>query len=143
MIQDAGYELDAGELERSFGGELIRPHHPGYDAARGVHNAMFDRRPVLIARCHGVADVQAALRFARDHDLPIAVRGGGHAISGHPGCDDGIVIDLGPMKGVRVDASARTAGPGPASPGARSTARPRRSGWRRPAGGSRRRASPA
>jgi FAD/FMN-containing dehydrogenase len=108
MTGKAGYELESGELERNFGGELIRPHHPGYDAARMVHNAMFDRRPVLIARCHGVADVQAALRFAREHDLLIAVRGGGHAISGTSICDDGLVIDLGPMKGIRVDPRART-----------------------------------
>jgi FAD/FMN-containing dehydrogenase len=108
MHETAAYEIQARELEAGFGGELVRPHHAGYDAARSVHNGMFDRRPVLIARCAGTADVQAALRFAREHDLLIAVRGGGHAISGSSVCDDGIVIDVGLMKGIHVDPRART-----------------------------------
>jgi len=109
VTETAAYELDARELEASFRGELIRPHDARYDAVRRVHNAIFDRRPVLIARCTGVADAQAALRFARDHDLLVAVRGGGHAVSGTSVCDDGVVIDLSLVKGVRVDPRARSA----------------------------------
>jgi FAD/FMN-containing dehydrogenase len=70
---------------------------------------MIDRRPALIARCTGVADVVSAVNFARVNDLLIAVRGGGHSVAGNGVCDDGVMLDLSPMKGVRVDPSARTA----------------------------------
>ena len=89
-------------------GEVIEPGDPGYEEARKIWNGWFDKRPALIARCAGVADVIAALDHAREHDLLIAVRGGGHSLPGHSTCDDGIVIDLSPMRGIRVDASART-----------------------------------
>jgi len=96
------------ELEKSFRGELIRPADRGYDVHRKVWNGSIDRRPGLIARCTGVADVLAAVRFARKHELLTAVRGGGHSFPGHSVCDGGIVIDLGPMKGIRVDPEAGT-----------------------------------
>lgn len=88
-------------------GELIRPQDEGYDLARRVWNGMIDRYPALIARCAGVADVIAAVNFARRHRLTLAVRGGGHNVAGHGACDDGLVIDLSPMQTVTVDAAAR------------------------------------
>ncbi|HET8785164.1 MAG TPA: FAD-binding oxidoreductase, partial [Candidatus Limnocylindrales bacterium] len=90
-------------------GELLLPTSPGYDTARRLWNGAIDRRPACIARCAGVADVVAAVRFARDHDLEIAVRGGGHNVAGTAACDDGIVIDLSAMRAVRVDPAGRTA----------------------------------
>lgn len=95
----------AGKLR----GELIRPGDPAYDDARLVWNGMIDRRPALIVRCAGVADVLSAVAFARDSGLPAAVRGGGHSAAGNGVCDDGIVIDLSRMKGIRVDPVACTA----------------------------------
>jgi FAD/FMN-containing dehydrogenase len=97
-----------GEL-RGFRGELVTPADPSYDRHRRVWNGSIDRSPALIARCRGVADVIAAVGYARDSGLPVAVRGGGHSYPGHSVCDDGIVIDLRPMKGIRVDPRARTA----------------------------------
>ena len=88
---------------------VIGPDDPGYDITRKVHNGMIDKRPAVIARCTGVADVMAALQFGIEHDLPIAVRGGGHNVAGKAVCDDGIVIDLSPMKGMRVDPARRLA----------------------------------
>jgi len=108
MTQTAADGIPAHRLEAGFAGELVRPGDAGYDAARSVYNAMFDRRPALVARCAGAGDVKAALRFAREQDLPIAVRGGGHAISGSSVCDGGIVIDVGLMKGIEVDPGSRT-----------------------------------
>ena len=104
-------EAAVGELAANFRGELIRPGDDGrYDAARAVYNAMIDRRPALIARCTGVADVIAAVNFARENELVVAVRGGGHSVPGYGVCEGGIVIDLSPMKGVWiVDPEARTA----------------------------------
>jgi FAD/FMN-containing dehydrogenase len=96
------------ELEASFRGELVRPVDGGYDEHRKVWNGSIDRRPGLIARCTGVADVRHAVRFAQEHELLVAVRGGGHSFPGLSVCDDGMVIDLGPMKGIRVDPEART-----------------------------------
>ena len=96
-------------LETSFRGQLVRPGDAGYDEHRKVWNGSVDRSPALIARCAGVADVVAALRFARAGGLRVAVRGGGHSFPGQSVCDGGVVIDLGPMKGIRVDPQARTA----------------------------------
>ena len=90
-------------------GELITPNHADYDAARAVWNGAVNRRPRLIARCIGAADVVAAVRFARDHDLEIAVRGGGHNVAGTAVCDDGLVIDLSAMRTVTVEPVSRTA----------------------------------
>jgi FAD/FMN-containing dehydrogenase len=97
------------DLEASFRGQLVLPTDPGYEAHRRVWNGSIDRQPALIARCAGVADVVAALRFARRNDLTVAVRGGGHSFPGQSTCDGGIVIDLSPMKGIRVDPEAGTA----------------------------------
>ena len=96
------------ELNASFKGELVRPGDPTYDEHRMVWNGSIDRFPALIARCSGVPDVIAAVRFARSTGLPLAVRGGGHSYPGHSVCDGGLVIDLGPMKGIRVDSEVRT-----------------------------------
>lgn len=90
-------------------GPLLQPVDAGYDAARGVWNAMIDRRPALIARCAGAADVIASVAFAGDHGLPLAVPGGGHNIAGNAVCDDGLVIDLRAMRDVHVDPQARLA----------------------------------
>jgi FAD/FMN-containing dehydrogenase len=95
-------------LQDAIRGELLRPDDPGYEAARKVWNGSIDRFPTLIARCAGVADVIAAVKFARDNGLLVAVRGGGHSFPGLSVCDDGLVIDLSLMKGIRVDPEART-----------------------------------
>jgi FAD/FMN-containing dehydrogenase len=92
-----------------FRGELITAADADYDSVRAVWNGAVDRRPRLIARCRGTADVAAAVRFARHHDLEIAVRGGGHNVAGTAVCDDGIVIDLSAMRAVWVDPVERTA----------------------------------
>ena len=100
---------DFEEFAASFCGELLCPGDEGYDGARRVWNRMIDRRPAAIARCTGVVDVVRAVNFARVNDLVIAIRGGGHSVAGNGVCDDGVMIDLSAMKGVRVDPSARTA----------------------------------
>lgn len=97
------------ELSASFNGELVRPPDPTYEEHRRVWNGSIDRRPALIARCAEVADVIAAVRFATTAGLPVAVRGGGHSFPGHSVCDGGVVVDLAPMKRIRVDPQARTA----------------------------------
>ncbi|MFC6718372.1 FAD-binding oxidoreductase [Natrialbaceae archaeon GCM10025810] len=96
-------------FEAGFHGDLIRPGDPDYDDARAVWNGMIDRRPALIARCRGVADVVGAVNFARENELLVAIRGGGHNVAGTAVCDDGLVIDLSEMRSVRVDPGARTA----------------------------------
>jgi FAD/FMN-containing dehydrogenase len=100
-------DLDIASLRAHFGGELICPHDSAYDAARRVWNGMIDKRPALIARCTGVADVRLGIAFARTHDLRVAIRCGGHNAAGHATCDRGLVLDLRPMKGIRVDAAGR------------------------------------
>lgn len=95
-------------LKTNLRGQLIQPGDGHYEAARKVYNGMIDRCPRLIARCRDVADVITAVRFARDHDLPAAIRGGGHNAAGLGVCDDGLVIDLASMKGIRVNPEART-----------------------------------
>jgi FAD/FMN-containing dehydrogenase len=96
-------------LRPQLAGAVLSPSDPGYDEARRIHNGMIDRRPALVVRCHGSADVQAAVRFAREHGLEIAVRGGGHNVAGNAVCDGGLVIDLSAMRGVHVDPRARRA----------------------------------
>jgi FAD/FMN-containing dehydrogenase len=97
------------ELERAFAGELVGPEDPAFDEQRRVWNGSIDRSPALIARCASAEDIVGALRLARETGLLVAVRGGGHSFPGSSVCDGGIVIDLGAMKGIRVDPDARTA----------------------------------
>ena len=104
----AGVIASLDALAADFIGELITPADGAYDEARRIWNGHIDRRPALIARCRGAADVMAAVRFARERDLTVAVRGGGHAVAGHALCDEGIVIDLSAMTGSRVDPMAGT-----------------------------------
>jgi FAD/FMN-containing dehydrogenase len=96
-------------LRSRIRGTVLTDGEDGYDVARSVWNAMIDRRPGVIVRCAGAADVRAAVDFARDADAVLAVRGGGHNIAGSAVCDGGVMIDLTPMKSVRIDAAARTA----------------------------------
>jgi FAD/FMN-containing dehydrogenase len=100
--------LDPATVE-SFGGELLREGDPGYDESRRVFNAAIDRRPAVIARCSGVADVMAALAVAREQGLDVSVRGGGHSVAGHAVVEGGLMIDTRPMNRVRVDPERRTA----------------------------------
>src|SRR5919112_1362765 len=97
------------DFTASLRGEVLRPTDEGYDETRKIHNGMIDRRPTLIARCAGVADVIAAVRFARDQQLLVSVRGGGHSLPGFSVSDGGLMIDLSRMRGVRVDAARQTA----------------------------------
>jgi FAD/FMN-containing dehydrogenase len=107
-MADAITAADLDALRDSLIGDVVTPTDSSYDDARRIWNGHIDRRPALLARCRGVADVMGAVRFARDHDLLTAVRGGGHAVAGYSVCDGGIVIDLSPMTGSRVDPLART-----------------------------------
>ena len=95
-------------FRESLRGQSFCPGEPGYDAARIVHNAGIDRRPALIARCASASDVMSCVRFAREHDLLVSVRGGGHSIAGKAVADAGLMLDLSGMKGIRVDPAART-----------------------------------
>ena len=110
-IRDRVSLLDQQEVSTfnsSLRGELIKPGDAGYDAARQLYNGMIDRRPGLIARCVDSADVQTAVNFAREHELLLAVRGGGHNGAGLGSCDGGLVIDLSMMKGIHVDRTTST-----------------------------------
>src|ERR687894_2859187 len=100
--------LEITGLRDGFRGELLSPQDSGYEDARKVWNGSIDRFPALIARCAGVVDVIAAVKFAKDNGLLVAVRGGGHSFPGLSVCDGGIVIDLGLMKGIRVVPERRT-----------------------------------
>ena len=102
-------EATIQDLKAGLRGALLRSGDDGYDSARRVWNGMIDRGPALIVRCAGVADVIGAVDYARKHDLLVSVRGGGHNVSGNAVCDDGLMIDLSPMKGIRVDPVGRTA----------------------------------
>src|SRR5437763_12431961 len=98
-------EAAVQEVAAGLRGPLLRPGDAGYDEARRVWNGMIDRRPALIARCAGVADVMQAVRFARTHRLLLSVRGGGHNITGNAVCEAGLIIDLSSMKSIKVDRS--------------------------------------
>ena len=114
----SGVELDSravDELATSFGGDLIHPDDATYDEQRQIWNGSIDRHPALITRCAGVADVISAVRFAREHEQLVAVRSGRHSYPGLGMCDGGMVIDLGQMKGIRVDPK-RARRPGPLRP---------------------------
>ena len=96
-------EADVQAFAAAVRGALVRPGDDGYDAARAVFNGMVDRRPALIVCCAGVADVVRGVEFARTHGLPLSIRGGGHSVAGKAVCDGGLMLDLSPMKGIRVD----------------------------------------
>lgn len=119
--------IDAGQIA----GEVVMPGHHDYDLARRVWNGMIDRRPALIARCTSAADVAAALDFAAQVGLRVAVRGGSHNVAGNATCDDGLVVDLSPMQSVEVDIGARLPGREVESPGVSSTRPPSGTDWPR------------
>ena len=97
------------QLGETFAGTLYRPGDDGYDEIRRVHNGMVDKRPAIIARCQGVADVVASVNVARENGLEISVRGGGHNVAGRAVCEGGIMIDMAGQKGIHVDRRRRTA----------------------------------
>src|SRR6059058_1234483 len=99
-------EATVQDLRSALRGSLVLPDDSAYDEARSVWNGMIDRRPALIARCTGASNVIVAIGFARSEGLDVAVRGGSHNVAGNATCDGGIVIDLSPMKGIRVDPDA-------------------------------------
>src|ERR1051326_3192871 len=99
--------IDSAALDR-FGGEVLKDGDPGYDEARRLFNAMIDRRPRVILRAAGTPDVIAAVALARETGLPFSIKGGGHGVNGHAACDDGIMLDLSPLKKISVDTSAKT-----------------------------------
>jgi FAD/FMN-containing dehydrogenase len=98
---------DVSTLVAQVRGTVIRPQDASYDEARHIWNGMIERRPALIVQCSGAADVMASVNFAREHDVPLSVRGGGHNVTGHAIVDGGVVIDLSRIKGVRVDPDRR------------------------------------
>ena len=97
------------ELKKQVRGEVLLPSHSGYDEARTVYNAMIDRRPGVIVRCSGTADAVACVQFAREHDLPLSIRGGGHNVAGNAVCEGGVMLHMGKLTGVRVDVNQRVA----------------------------------
>ena len=101
-------ETEVEDFRGSLHGESLRPGDEGYDGARRIWNAMIDKRPAMIARCSGTADVINSIKFAKENGLLISVRGGGHNFPGNSVCNDGLMIDLSRMTGVRVDPAART-----------------------------------
>jgi FAD/FMN-containing dehydrogenase len=96
-------------LAADLRGRVVRPVEPDYDTTRAVFNGMIDRRPLAIAVCAGPSDVARGIAFAREHDLVLSVRGGGHSVAGNAMCDGGIMLDLSAMNGTRVDPQHRTA----------------------------------
>lgn len=109
MASVSSASQDISELARIFAGQLLQPSDSGYEEARKVHNGLVDKRPALIARCRGLADIADAIQLSRRQNLEVAVRGGGHNVAGRATIDDGLMIDLAPMKGIHVDPKARTA----------------------------------
>ena len=105
---EPSYKTGIKELRSSMRGQVLSLGDAGYDDARKIWNGMIDRKPALIVRCTGVADIIAALNFAHTHNLLVSVRGGGHNVAGYAVCDDGLMLDLSLLKGIRVDPQART-----------------------------------
>lgn len=115
VTRDGRVELGERVVEgfaKGLSGRVLRRGDAGYDDARAIWNRGIDRRPALIARCADAGDAVAAVRFAREHDLLISVRGGGHNVTGHAVCEGGLMLDLSPMKQARVEGARLTAGPG-------------------------------
>src|ERR1044071_1403964 len=108
MISNTAIDEALTRASSTFSGHLLRPETTGYEEARRVHNGLVDKRPALIARCQGVADVVDAVLLARNLSLKLAVRGGAHNVAGRATVDDGLLIDLSLMKGIHVDPSRRT-----------------------------------
>jgi FAD/FMN-containing dehydrogenase len=96
-------------LKKQLTGELVQPGDAAYDEARSIYNTLIDRRPVVVVRPSGTEDVAAAVRFAREQDLPLSIRGGGHSVSGNAACDNGVMLDMSKMKGIQIDTESRTA----------------------------------
>ena len=111
MITEKGSTIEG--FASGFRGEVVLLGADGYDEVRKVFNGMIDRRPALIARCVDTHDVVRCVRFARQHDMLVSVRGGGHSVAGHGVCDGGMMIDLSLMKDIEVDAENRVAKAGP------------------------------
>jgi hypothetical protein len=132
MLDEATVDEFRGRLR----GPLLTPDDPGYDEARTVRNGLIDRRPALIARCSGTADVVACVNFARERGLLVSVRGGAHNVAGNAVNDGGLVIDLSEMRGVWVDPHARVAHVQGGATWATSTVRRSSSGWPRRVGSS-------
>jgi FAD/FMN-containing dehydrogenase len=114
-IGDASATINADSDERyrravpiELVGDVVWPDDDEYDSSRGVFNAMIDRRPLAVLRCHNSSEVGSGIAFARSHHLPLSVKGGGHNVAGNAVCDDGLVLDLSPMKSVQVDPVRRT-----------------------------------
>src|SRR3954453_5185716 len=107
-LRPAVGEAAVHQLDAVLAGSVVTPEHPDYEEARKVWNGMIDRRPALIAQCKAVADVIQAVDFARANAMTVAGRAGGHPVPGYATCDDGIVIDLSGMKGIRIDPDAKT-----------------------------------
>src|SRR5258706_16329200 len=124
-------------------GPIIRPMDADYDAVRSLYNGMIEKSPVMIARCTDVADIVTAVNFARESDLRVAIRGGGHNGPGLGSVDDGLMIDMSMMKGVRVNPTAHTVRSVPAAPKAMSTTPRISTGWPCRPASSRRPVSPA
>jgi FAD/FMN-containing dehydrogenase len=97
------------ELKKQVCGQVLQPSDVGYGESRSIYNAMIDRRPAAIVLCAGTADAAACVRFAREHDLPLSIRGGGHNVAGNAVCDGGVMLHMGKLKGVRVNVKNRTA----------------------------------
>ena len=120
-------------LTETVRGRVITASDPDYDEARAVYNAMYDRRPDAVAQCTDSADVMAVVAAARDRGVDLAIRGGGHSVPGFGTVDDGLVIDVSPIRGVRVDPGKLVARVGGGATLGMSTTRPTRSAWPRPA----------
>ncbi len=103
------FSTTLNKLSLVFGGDLIDAGDCRFDTARSVWNAMIDRRPIVIAKCRSISDVQAAVKAADALDLPVSIKGGGHNVAGHAVCDDGVMIDLSEMRVVKVDPTAKIA----------------------------------
>ena len=117
------------ELAVTFAGEILSPGDAAYDECRRIHNGLIDKRPAVIARCRGAADIADAIALAQESGSEISVRGGGHNVAGRSVTEGGVMIDLSLMKGIHVDPDARTARAQGASSGASSTERRRCTAW--------------